>query len=346
MLRGQGLLRGHSDQSSATIMALCAGTPLNGIGFGTWAWGNQLVWGYRPERDDRQLEEAFRQALASGLNLIDTADSYGTGALAGRSETLLGRFIQALPATRRSQLVVATKLAPFPWRLGRQGFDKALADSRTRLCGHLSRVQLHWSTARYAPWQEAALLDGLADRVLAGEVAELGVSNVGPRRLAWMQHRLSERGVRLRSVQIQFSLLSPQTTSDRGLLSVCREAGIEVLAYSPLAFGVLSQPPGTQPRANTVLRRRVEARLLPASAGLRSELQRLAKGRGVSMTQVALNWCRAHGTTPIPGLRTPSQARDVAAALTWQLSLEERDRLDRLRQECSVRMPANPFLSD
>ena len=44
--------------------------------------GNQLVWGYRPERDDRQLEETFRQALASGLNLIDTADSYGTGALA------------------------------------------------------------------------------------------------------------------------------------------------------------------------------------------------------------------------------------------------------------------------
>ena len=190
------------------------------------------------------------------------------------------------------------------------------------------------------------MLDGLADRVLAGEVAELGVSNVGPRRLAWMQQRLSERGVRLRSVQIQFSLLSPQTTSDQDLLSVCREAGIEVLAYSPLAFGVLSQPPGTQPRANTVLRRRVEARLLPASAGLRSELQRLAKGRGVSMTQVALNWCRAHGTTPIPGLRTPSQAKDVAAALTWQLSLEERDRLDRLRQACSVRMPANPFLSD
>jgi len=94
------------------------------------------------------------------------------------------------------------------------------------------------------------------------------------------------------------------------------------------------------------LRRRVEARLLPASAALRYELQRLAKARGVSMTQVALNWCRAHGTTPIPGLRTPSQAKDVAAALTWQLSLEERDRLDRLRQECSVRMPANPFLSD
>ena len=68
-----------------------------------------------------------------------------------------------------------------------------------------------------------------------------------------------------------------------------------MLAYSPLAFGVLAAP-GHQSRANTVLRRRVEARLLPASAGLRSELQRLAKGRGV-LTQVALNWCRAQDNT-------------------------------------------------
>jgi len=135
------------------IMTGREGDALNGIGFGTWAWGNQLLWGYDAERDDRLLEETFRQALASGLGLIDTADSYGTGRLNGRSEQLLGRFAARLPATRRADLCIATKLAPFPWRLGRRGLDQALQASRQRLQGHLRRVQLHWSTARYAPWQ-------------------------------------------------------------------------------------------------------------------------------------------------------------------------------------------------
>lgn len=327
-------------------MAFCTRAPLSGIGFGTWSWGNQLVWGYRPERDDLQLQATFRQALASGLNLIDTADSYGTGAWTGRSESLLGECIAALPATRRSELVVATKLAPFPWRLGRRGFDRAFEASRRRLRGHLHRVQLHWSTARYAPWQEVALLDGLADRVLEGDVLELGVSNVGPRRLQWMHRHLLDRGVPLRSVQVQFSLLSPQSSGEDTLLAFCRAVGIEVLAYSPLAFGILCQPPGAKPHAETALRRRIETRLLPASEPLRFELQRIALSRKVSQTQVALNWCRAHGATPIPGLRRPSQARDVAAALTWQMTGEERVQLDRLRAACTRRMPENPFLSD
>ena len=88
-------------------------------------------------------------------------------------------------------------LAPFPWRQGRRGLDRAFNASQKRLGGYLKRVQLHWSTARYAPWQEAALLDGLADLVQAQQVDELGVSNVGPRRLRWMQARLRERGVEL-----------------------------------------------------------------------------------------------------------------------------------------------------
>lgn len=89
---------------------------------------------------------------------------------------------------------MATKLAPFPWRLGRRGYDRALQASRQRLGGRLDRVQLHWSTARYAPWQEWPLLEGLADRVIAGEVESLGVSNMGPRRLREVQRKLGERG--------------------------------------------------------------------------------------------------------------------------------------------------------
>jgi pyridoxine 4-dehydrogenase len=124
--------------------------PAPGIGVGTWAWGNQFLWGYDPARDD-QLEAAFQRAVGRGLTFFDTADSYGTGRFGGRSEALLGRFCASLPVAQRERLTVATKLAPFPWRLGRSGFDRALAGSRQRLQGKLDRVQLHWSTARTRP---------------------------------------------------------------------------------------------------------------------------------------------------------------------------------------------------
>jgi len=321
------------------------GDPLNGIGFGTWAWGNQLLWGYEAERDDGRLEETFRQALSSGLDLIDTADSYGTGRLDGRSEQLLGQFAARLPATRRAQLCIATKLAPFPWRLGRRGLDQALQASRQRLQGHLRRVQLHWSTARYAPWQEVQLLDGLADRVLDGSVAEVGVSNIGPERLAWMHERLAQRGVPLRSVQVQYSLLSPGDAKADALRQLCHERGIEVLAYSPLAFGVLTLSPEAERRSGTFLRRQLFNRLVPASRSLRTVVAAIAATRNVSMAQVALNWCRAQGTTPIPGLRTPDQARDVAGALRWSLTPAEIEQLTDARRQCAVRTPSNPFQS-
>ena len=66
------------------------------MGLGTWAWGNKFLWGY-DETMDQELQEAFNLAINSGVNLFDTADSYGTGRLNGRSELLLGRFIQNFP---------------------------------------------------------------------------------------------------------------------------------------------------------------------------------------------------------------------------------------------------------
>ena len=327
-------------------MAGSSTVPLNSIGFGTWAWGNRAVWGYDAQRDDVRLRATFRQAVSSGLNLVDTADSYGTGSLSGRSEALLGNFMSELPGLRRSQLTVASKLAPFPWRWGRRGVDAAFEASRARLKGHLHRVQLHWSTARYAPWQEDSLLEHLADLVLAGRVGELGLSNVGPQRLASLHRRLLDRGVFLRSVQVQCSLLAPADDLLLELIAVGNDLNVEVLAYSPLAFGVLGCAPGSEERRPaTWLRQRLFQRLLPASLELRSAMQAIASERGASMVQVALNWCRALGTTPIPGLRTPEQARDVAAALEWSMSQHERQTLDAARLRCSERMPANPFQS-
>ncbi|MFN7228440.1 MAG: aldo/keto reductase [Synechococcaceae cyanobacterium] len=313
------------------------------IGVGTWAWGNALLWGYEPSQDPG-LEATFERCLDRGLTFFDTADSYGTGRFNGRSESLLGRFVAAAarpPAT----LTIATKLAPFPWRLGRGGFRRAFAASWERLGGRLDRVQLHWSTARYAPWQEAGLLDGLADLILAGDVAQVGVSNMGPQRLRWAHARLAGRGVELRSLQVQLSLLAPQALAPGGVAEVCRELGIELIAYSPLALGLLSRSPGSLAAPPPGLRGLLFRRLWPAAQPLLEAMEAMAGGRPGGMAAVALNWCRAHGAMPIPGLRSVGQVEAAAAACGWQLDSREWQQLDSLAWSCRQRMPANPFQS-
>ncbi len=330
-----------------SIMASSSQQP--GIGVGTWAWGNQFLWGYEPERDDEALAATFRRCLERGLNFFDTADSYGTGRLNGRSEALLGRFAMAAPADERAKLCIATKLAPFPWRLGRQGYRRAFAASQERLQGQLHRVQLHWSTARYAPWQEGPLLDGLADLVRSGAVESLGVSNMGPQRLRQLHQRLADQGMPLRSLQVQLSLLAPQPVLAGGVAEACRELNIELIAYSPLALGLLSRSNsqkmvGGRPLTGT--RRRLFQQLEPKVQALRQQMAEISAGRPGGLAAVALNWCRAHGAMPIPGLRSCAQVDATAAALSWQLSGDERHSLDQLVGRAgAARMPANPFQS-
>ncbi len=320
---------------------------LSSIGFGTWAWGNQLLWGYLSEKDDDLLEETFNEAVTRGLNFIDTADSYGIGHLNGRSEQLLGKFLKKLTPSKCKNLIVATKLAPYPWRIGREGFKASFKASKARLQDKLDRVQLHWSTSRYAPWQEVDLMDGLADLYESGLISQIGISNMGPKRLRWFHNRLQRRGIPLKSLQIQFSLLSPEPNKYLQIQEVCKELHIELLAYSPLALGVLVVPPHeTKIPITTLLRSNLFRRLLPPSIELRKGLNKIALDRGVSQAQVALNWCRAHNATPIPGLRNPKQAKDAAEASKWMLNIKEKQVLDDLSKDCKTRMPNNPFQSN
>lgn len=137
------------------------------MGFGTWAWGNQLLWGYQ-ESMDSELQQIFNLAVDNGINLFDTADSYGTGKLNGQSEKLLGRFIGEFEGQTQvgDKIVIATKFAAYPWRLTPNQFVNACKSSLDRLqVEQIGIGQLHWSTANYAPFQERALWDGLVAMV-------------------------------------------------------------------------------------------------------------------------------------------------------------------------------------
>ena len=316
-----------------------------GIGFGTWAWGNKLVWGYKAETDDILLKKTFFDAIDGGLDLVDSADSYGTGSLFGQSEKLIGDFLEELPKRKLKKITIATKLAPFPWRIGRNGLNKAFQESNQRLKGNMTRVQLHWSTYRYAPWQEEQLLNGLGDLYEEGLIKEIGLSNTGPKRLNYLFQNLKKRGIKISSIQMQLSLLTKPSLEDEQIKNICDENEIEYLAYSPLGLGILTVPPDKNPKPKTFLRQKLFQRILPKTVELRKLLTNFSKKYSASQAQVALNWVRSHGAKPIVGIRNPFQAKDAISALNWSLTKSEKQSLDFCRNSCLANMPQNPFTS-
>ena len=315
--------------------------PLPAMGCGTWAWGNRLVWNY-DERLDPQLQAAFETCVRGGATLFDSGDSYGIGRHNGRSERLLGQFWQAYRGPNRDRICLATKLAAYPWRLTRRALLRAGGASAARLGHKLDLVQLHWSPAQYAPWQEGPLLRGLADCYQHGMAAAVGLSNYGPRGLQRAHRKLAECGAPVATLQIQYSLLSngPMAAEVREL---CGERGIRVIAYSPLALGLLT---GKYREAGPLLvglRRPLFRRLLPGIRPLLQALAAIAAERQASQAQVALNWCLCQGTIPIPGAKSAQQARENLGALGWSLSAGEIAELERAAQRCERRMVQNAF---
>lgn len=125
------------------------------MGLGTWSWGNRFLWGY-DESQDPELQQLFNLVVSSGINIFDTADSYGTGRLNGKSELLLGKFLREYPGSPkvRDGVHIATKFAAYPWRVLPGNVVAACRGSLRRLgLEQLSVGQLHWSTANYQPLQ-------------------------------------------------------------------------------------------------------------------------------------------------------------------------------------------------
>lgn len=313
------------------------------MGFGTWAWGNKFLWDYDKSMD-AELQRVFNFMVGRGINLFDTADSYGTGALNGRSEQLLGQFTKEAPVTEavRGNICIATKLAAYPWRLTSGQMVKACRGSLNRLGAQQAAIgQLHWSASRYAPFQERALWDGLVAIYEQGLVQAVGVSNYGPKQLERIHRYLDDRGVPLASAQVQYSLLS-KGPDQEATLELCRALGIAVIAYSPLGLGMLTgRYSGDEvPRGpRGVLFRQI----LPGIEALLDTMRRIAASRQKTVSQVAINWCICQGTVPIPGAKTMAQAEDNIGALGWRLTPNEITALSAAADEAPTRMIQNIF---
>jgi pyridoxine 4-dehydrogenase len=312
------------------------------MGCGTWAWGNRLLWGYDESMDD-QLQSVFNLCASNGVTLFDTGDSYGTGKLNGRSELLLGRFFQEYQGTAKENVCIATKLAAYPWRLTRQSMVSAGNASAKRLGKNIDLVQMHWSTANYAPWQEGALLDGLADLYEQGVVKGVGLSNFGPKRLKWVHKKFSDRQVPIATLQVQYSLLSTYPVTELGLKDLCDELGIKLIAYSPLALGLLTGKYSENGPFPKGIRGLLCRQILPGMRSLLACLREVAQSRNTTISQIAINWCICKGSIPIPGAKSVEQARENIGALGWQLDANEILELDKTAASVEKKMVQNIF---
>ncbi|KAJ9549015.1 hypothetical protein OSB04_021558 [Centaurea solstitialis] len=328
------------------------------MGFGTWAWGNQLLWGYQQSMDT-ELQQIFNLAIDNGINLFDTADSYGTGKLNGQSEKLLGRFIAAYQESTNEakiydNVVIATKFAAYPWRLTPNQFVNACKSSLDRLqIEQIGIAQLHWSTANYAPFQERALWDGLVAMYDQGLVRAVGVSNYGPKQLIKIHDYLKARGVPLSSAQVQFSLLS-MGEDQMEIKTICDSLGIRVISYSPLGLGMLTgkYTPSNLPRgpryiyfsspSMNQLNRNQRSVSLVVRLGHYKVVNPSSSPRG-RILEVAINWCICKGTIPIPGVKSVKQAEENLGALGWKLRPNELDELEYAATQSSAKMLQNIF---
>ncbi|MGL5078142.1 MAG: aldo/keto reductase, partial [Waterburya sp.] len=209
--------------------------------------------------------------------------------------------------------------------------------------GRVDLAQIHWSTANYFPWQEWQLLDGFGDLYEQGLVKGVGLSNYGTKRLKKIHQKFSDRNIPIATLQVQYSLLSTYPVTDLGLKDTCDELGIKLIAYSPLCLGILTgkyTDPSTYPSG---LRRFLFKRLVPEAKSLLDCLQAIAQYRNKTITQVAINWCIAKGTIPIPGAKNLQQAQENIDAQNWQLDAGEVADLDRVAAGVDKPMVQNIF---
>lgn len=312
-------------QTLQTVTLTPNGPTLTAIGIGTWAWGDKLFWNYGKDYDATQLKEAFDATIDNGVNFFDTAELYGFG----ESESLLGQFMQQ--SGRSPQ--IATKYFPTPWRFTAQSVSEALTASLKRLkVEQIALYQVHQPVS-FLMSQET-LMNALADEVKRGRIATVGVSNYSAAQMREAHGYLAARGVPLAVNQVQYSLLHRQIENN-GILDAARELGVTILAYSPLAQGLVTgkytvenyQEPTGARRFNPRFSREGLAKIAPVV----TLLQEVGQKYGKTPAQVSLNWLIAQGNViPIPGAKNLEQAQQNAGALGWSLSDEDLAKIDRV----------------
>ncbi len=298
--------------------------PRLGIGAMTWGQATGLArfhpakLAYGGAENPAEEQAAFDAALAAGATFFDTAAMYSGGA----SERRLGEL------ARGSAALIATKFPP-GLRATADDLPAALEGSLARLGRNtIDLYQHHFPTNRV---DIPRLMNFMADAVGAGKVRAVGVSNYSAEQMRQAHAVLAERGVALASNQVEYSLLHRQPETN-GVLDACRELGVTLIAYQPLAGGALTGKYGTKQRPRGLRRFMMPyfrgdntAAIEPVVALLREIGARYDK----TPAQVAIRWLIEDDCVlPIPGAKNGRQAAANAGALAFRLTADEVEALN------------------
>lgn len=307
-----------------------AGLQVSRLCFGTMTFGGGEWFKHA---GSTQVEEATRLVdicLEAGVNIFDTADGYSKGL----SEEILG---QAIGSKRRNQTIIATKAF---YRMGdglhdvglsRRHIIQACEDSLRRLgTDYIDLYQLHEYDSQ-TPLEES--LSALDNLIQQGKVRYGGCSNFSGWQLMKAMGISQQKNYQpLISQQVYYSLLARELENE--LIPVALDQNVGILIWSPLSFGLLSgkfrrnQPKPEQSRLTNVQ--------TPGTIdwerlyNIVDVLDEIAKQRGKSIPQVALNWLlrRPGISSIIIGARNEAQLRDNLGTVDWSLSKEEVQKLE------------------
>ncbi|HEX2032721.1 MAG TPA: aldo/keto reductase [Chloroflexota bacterium] len=300
-----------------------SGLKVSAIGLGGNTFGNGA--------DEAQTGRIVNRALDLGINFIDTADVYSRGI----SEEYVGKAV----AGRRQEALIATKVQgrmgdlPNDEGLSRKHIMEGIEASLRRLdTDYVDLYQVHRFDSS-TPIEET--LSALDDLVRQGKVRYIGCSNFAAWQICeslWVAER--KNVTPFVSVQPRYNIFD--RAIERELVPFCRQYGIGIIPYSPLAGGVLTGKyhPGEEPPADTRAGRnaRMRQQLNEATLGRVDRLVAWAKGRAHSGGELALAWLLAHPevSTVIAGATRPEQVEENARASEWRLTEADLQEIDEI----------------
>ncbi|MCG6956698.1 MAG: aldo/keto reductase, partial [Gemmatimonadetes bacterium] len=298
------------------------GIRISPIGLGCWQFsgGEGVAGRYWPVLTEETVADIVRLSLEGGIDWFDTAEAYGRG----RSETELATALGSL-GREPGSVVIATKWQPFLRTAGSIG--RTIGERLSHLSPFgIDLHQIHIGFGALST--KKAQVEAMAELVDTKQVRAVGVSNFSARAMRLSARVLERHGLPLASNQVRYSLLDRRIETN-GVLHAARELGATIIAYSPLAQGILSgkfhRDPGKVKRLGGP--RRFQNLFRPSglrrSAPVVAALEAIAAERQVTPAQVALRWLLdAHGETvvAIPGASNGRQAKENAGALDFQLT--------------------------
>ena len=302
-------------------------TPI-GLGMMEFAGGGGLMGFAFPVLDQQVKNATVKAGLEGGVNWFDTAVLYGNGV----SEKSLATALKAADV-KDEEVVIATKWWPL-FRTARN-IPKTIGERLRFLDGYsIGLYQIHQPFSFSSPEAE---MDAMAGLVKAGMIRSVGVSNFNAEQMRRTAQQLQKHGLPLASNQVRYGLLD-RSIERNGILETAKELGVTIIAYTPLASGLLTGKYHKNPELlekKSFFWRSKLRRGLEKSREVVTALEEIGGRYDVTAAQVALNWViHARGDTvvTIPGVTGVSQAEEGAGAMRFELNSDEIARLDYLSQ--------------